>query len=1072
MNPRVNSGVSVRPRVVWRWLAWPAALLLILAATGRAQGEASIWGVVTDSTGASVPKAEIAIKNRDTGAVRKYVTDDDGRYDAPSLAVGSYEVTVEKNGFRRESKTDISLVLGQRIEVSVTLTVGEIAETVSIEDTDPGVQVTTQQPEGLVGERQVKDLPLNGRSYDQLVTLNPGIVSYTSQRSGALGTSNSVVGNMFAVSGRRPQENLFLLNGVEYTGASEINNTPGGASGQLLGVDAVREFQVVTDAYGAEYGKRPGAQVNIVTASGTNSLHGTLYEFLRNSDFDARNFFDQGAIPHFSRNDFGGALGGPIRRDKTFFFVNYEGFRQHLGLSDVTFVPDNNARNGIVGATTVGVNPSVAPLLALWPVANGPELGNGIAEAFSHPLQTIREDFGTARLDHIFSDKDSVAAIYTVDDSADNSPTANPLSHDVEFLREQVASISETHVFSPSVLNKATFGFSRGAFFFNGIAASNPISFIEGRPVGAIVIGGSSAPNSTSSITLAGTAAGSDLPAVRNIFTAEDQVSFTHGIQLFEAGVWFERLEANDSLAQTQNGQATFTTLTSFLQGTVGTFAAVPSPTPLGWRQLEDAYYAQDIIRLRPNLEVRVALRIESTDGWHESQGRASNYLFTNGVINSQPTIGNSALAENRAKFLPAPRLGLAWSPFGSHKTVIRAGFGLYYYLLDDLSYRLDQTAPFNTTLTVKNIPLASVENLVPGGALPVGTLISPSGVQPDIYTPTIESYSFKIEQQIAPNTTLTVGYVGSHGFHELLSLDANIPVPVICPASPCPASLAAGTPYIPTGSRDANPAVANTTSWFSEGDSSYNALEVDVQHQMRHGFQLRGVYTYSKSLDDGDTTNTSISTSSPAFVANPLDPSADWSRSTFDARHSASINGTYDLPFGRGGANGSGESRWRSELVADWAMSGIVTVSTGFPFTPQLGYNPSNDGDSRNPVRPNWNPNFTGPVILGNPNEYFNPAAFSTPLTGTFGDMGRDSLTGAGLAELDLSATKKFAISERVNLQFRAEFFNILNHTNFNTPNPIVFSSATSGPLTSAGLITSTSTTSRQIQFGLKLLW
>jgi hypothetical protein len=1072
MISKVKLGVSAIPKAVRRWLALPAGLLLIFAVMGRAQGEASIWGIVTDSTGASVPKASVTVKNVETGAERKYVTDDDGRFDAPSLAVGSYEVTVEKTGFRRESKKGITLVLGQRLEVSVGLTVGEIEQSVRIEATDSGVQVSTEQPEGLVGERQVKDLPLNGRSYDQLVTLNPGIVSYTSQRSGALGTSNSVVGNMFAVSGRRPQENLFLLNGVEFTGASEINNTPGGASGQLLGVDAVREFQVVTDAYGAEYGKRPGAQVNIVTASGTNALHGSLYEFLRNSDFDARNFFDQGAIPHFSRNDFGGALGGPIHRDKTFFFVNYEGFRQHLGLSDVTFVPDNNARNGIVGTTTVGVNASVAPLLALWPVANGPELGNGIAEAFSHPLQTIREDFGTARLDHNFSDKDFLAAVYTVDDSADNTPTANPLSRDVEFLREQVVSFSETHLFSPSILNKATFGFSRGAFYFNGVAASNPIAFIQGRPIGAIVIGGSSAPNSTSSITLAGTATGSNLPAVRNLFTAEDQVSITHGTHLFEAGVWFERLEANDSLAQAQNGQVTFTTLTSFLQGTVATFAAVPSPTPLGWRQLEQAYYAQDIIRLRPNLEVRAALRIENTDGWNESHDRASNYLFTNGVINTQPSIGNSALAENRAKFLPAPRIGIAWSPFASHKTVFRAGFGIYYYLLDDLSYRLDQTAPYNTTLTVKNIPLTSVENLVPGGTLPTGTLISPSGVQPDIYTPTIESYSFKIEQQIAPNTALTVGYVGSHGYHELLSLDANIPVPTICPASPCPASLAAGTPYIPTGSKDANPAVANTTSWFSEGDSSYNALEVDVQHQLSHGFQLRGVYTYSKSLDNGDTTNTSISTSSPAFVSYPLDPAVDWSRSTFDARHSAAINGTYNLPFGRRGASDSGESRLRSELISDWALSGIVSVSTGFPFTPQLGYNPSNDGDSRNPVRPNWNPNFTGPVILGNPNEYFKPAAFSTPVTGTFGNVGRDSLTGPGLAELDLSATKQFEITERVNLQFRAEFFNILNHANFNTPNPIVFSSAASGALTSAGLITSTSTTSRQIQFGLKLLW
>jgi hypothetical protein len=1071
MNAGVKQGVNRILGVALRWLALPAAFLLIFAAMGRSQGEASIWGTVTDATGGAVPKASVRVKDVETGAERKYVTDDAGRFDAPSLPVGTYEVTAEKSGFKTELKTGIHLVLGQRTEISFALTVGAIQQSVQVEDTDPAIDVTTEQPDGLVGEHQVKDLPLNGRSYDQLVTLNPGIISYTSQRSGALGTSNSVVGNMFAVSGRRPQENLFLLNGVEYTGASEINNTPGGASGQLLGVDAVREFQVVSDAYGAEYGKRPGAQINIVTASGTNALHGTIYEFLRNSDFDARNFFDQGAIPHFARNEFGGALGGPIRRDKTFFFVNYEGYRQHLGLSDVTLVPDNNARNGIIGTTNVGVNASVAPLLALWPVANGPELGGGIAEAFSHPLQTIREDFGTARLDHTFSDADSLAAVYTIDDSADNTPTANPLSYDVEFLREQVASLSETHLFSSTVLNKATFGFSRGAFYFNGEAASNPTSFIEGRPIGAIVIGGSTAPNSTSSITLAGTAAGSNLPAVRNLFTAEDQLTISHGIHLFEVGVWVERLEANDNLAQDQNGQATFSTLTSFLQGTVSSFVAVPSPTPLGWRSLEQAYYGQDIIRLRPNLEIRVAVRFEATNGWDESHGRASNYLFTDGVINTQPTIGNSALALNNAKFLPAPRVGIAWAPLASKKTVIRAGFGLYYYLLDDLSYRLDQTAPFNTTLTVKNIPLTSVTNLVPGGTLPAGTLISPSGVQPDIHTPTVESYTLKIEQQIAPGTTLSVDYAGSHGYHELISLDANIPVPTICPASPCPSSLAAGTIYIPTGSKDANPAVANTTTWFSNGDSLYNALEVDVQHQLSHGLQLRGVYTYSKSEDDGDTTNTSISTSSPAFVSYPLNPTVDWSRSTFDVRHSAAINATYDLPFGRGGA-ASGESRWRNELVSDWALSSIVTVSTGFPFTPQLGYNPSNDGDSRNPVRPNWNASFTGPVILGGPNEYFNPAAFSAPVSGTFGDVGRDSLTGPGLAEWDLSASKKFEITERVNLQFRAEFFNILNRTNFNTPNPIVFSSATSGPLTSAGLITSTATTSRQIQFGLKLLW
>ena len=1054
------------------------ALLFAWATRAGAQvGEASIWGTVTDATGAAIPGAKVTITDTETGAARDLVTDASGRYDAPALPVGNYDVSIERSGFEPQDRTGITLVVGQRREVTAALAVGSVQQVVKVQDTNPTVGVSTTEPSGLVGEQQVKDLPLNGRSYDQLITLNPGIVNYSAERSGTVGTSNSVVGNMFAVSGRRPQENLFLLNGVEYTGASEIDNTPGGASGQLLGVDAVREFAVVTDTYGAEYGKRPGAQVNIVTESGANELHGTLYEFLRNSDLDARNFFDQGAIPHFERNVFGGALGGPIKKDKTFFFANYEGFRQHLGVSDVTFVPDAEARLGYVPATCpststtslthVGVAASVAPLLALWPVANGPDLGCGIAEDFSHPLQTIREDFGTARLDHTISTEDTLDAVYTIDDSADNTPTADPLSYDNESLREQVVSLSETHLFSPVVLNKATIGFSRAGFYFNGNSLVDLPGFVSGEPIGVVVIGGSTAPNSPSAITSAGTNAGDNLHAVRNLFTEEDQVSITHGNQLIELGVWFERLQANDELAQDQYGSATFTSLTTFLQGTVSSFVVAPTATPLGWRSLEAAYYAQDVIKLRPNLELRLAFRAESTNGWNEQGGRASNYDFTNGIINSTPTVGNSFLAVNNAKFLPEPRVGISWSPFGSSKTVVDAGFGIYDALLDNLSYRADQNGPYNTVYTIKSKALTFDTPITPGAPLPAGALISPSGVQPNLYTPTVESYSLKIEQQLSQTTSLSVGYVGSHGYHELLSIDANTPVPIFCPDSAVAAcsSLPAGTEYIATGSPDANPAVANSTSWFSEGDSLYNALEVDVRHNFAHGLEFRGVYTYSKSEDDGDTVNTSISTSSPAFTANPLDPAADWSRSTFDATHSAVLNATYAIPLGHGSGN------FADRLISDWAVSGILTVQSGFPFTPQLGYNPSNDGDSRNPIRPNVNTAFTGPVIIGSPSEYFNPAAFSAPVPGTYGDAGRDSLTGPGLSSLDFSVARKFAIKERLALQFRAEFFNILNHANFNEPNPVIYTSATALSPT-AGVISSTTTTSRQIQFGLKLLW
>ena len=291
---------------------------------------ASISGTVRDGSGASLPGAAISVRNNETGAERKLVSDDHGRYSAPSIAVGRYQVSASKEGFASQTKTGIDLVVGQTVEVDLQLPVGDLKQMVTVEEAPNPVSVSTQQTSGLVSERQVKDLPLNGRSYDQLMALNPGIVNYTAERSGGVGTSNSSVGSMFAVSGRRPQENLFLLNGVEYTGASVINNTPGGTSGQLLGVDAVREFNVVSDTYGAEYGKRPGGQVSIVTAAGTNDLHGTVYEFLRNSDLDARNFFDQGPIPQFQRNSFGGTLGGPIKKDKLFLFGNYEGFRQHL----------------------------------------------------------------------------------------------------------------------------------------------------------------------------------------------------------------------------------------------------------------------------------------------------------------------------------------------------------------------------------------------------------------------------------------------------------------------------------------------------------------------------------------------------------------------------------------------------------------------------------------------------------------------------------------------------------------------------------------------------------------------
>ncbi len=1036
----------------------------------------TISGTVRDQSGAVLPGAKISVENLETGFARKLSTDGAGLYAAPSIAVGRYKVTASQEGFQSQIKTGIDIVVGQAVAVDFALSVGAIEQSVTVEATPLQVNLSLQQTSGLVNERQVKDLPLNGRSYDELVTLNPAIVNYTSERSGGVGTSNSSVGNMFAISGHRPQDNLFLLNGVEYTGASLINVTPGGASGQLLGVDAVREFNVVTDTYGAEYGKRPGGQISIVTASGSNQFHGTGYEFLRNSALDARNFFDQGRVPSFQRNEFGGALGGPIKRDKLLFFGNYEGFRQNLGLSDVTLVPDNQARLGYLPESNgvlanVGVAPSAAPLLALWPVQNGPDLGGGIAEAFSHPLQHIREDFGTTRIDDNLSSKDTLFGVYTVDDSADFTPTVNPLSNVVESLREQVASVQEQHVFSTSFLNTARVGFSRASYFFTGQTRVNLPGWVAGDPIGAVVIGGGTALNAASQISLAGTNAGSNLTAARNLYTLDDHIYYNHGRHAVEAGAWFERIQANDNLAQDQYGQASFGSLTSFLQGKIGTFTVVPSPTAVGWRSIEGAWFVQDQIKLRSNLNLRIGFRAESTDGWNESHGRAANFVFANGVIQTQPAVGNSVFTDNRAKFLHEPRVGLAWDPFGKSRTAVRAGFGIYRALLDNIDYRLDQTAPFNATQSLKNISLAGLE-IVPGAPLPAGSLISPSGIQPDAYTPTVISYTFTIDQQISTNTSLSVGYRGSHGYHEMLSVDANEPFPTICPAASCPANLAAGTVYYPNGAPLANPKLANTTTWFSNGDSSYNALVVDVNRRLSHGLQLRGAYTYSKNLDDGTAMNSSVGANAPGFVMFPLRPRLDWSAASSNVSHLAAINGGYELPFGSGKRFLSDLGGWQGKMADGWRISAIETLQTGFPFTPQLGFNPTRNGDSRNPIRPLWNPAFSGSVILGGPNQYFNPNAFVLPAAGTYGNVGRDVLTGPGLAQLDFSVLKTTTLTEKVRVQFRAEFFNLFNRANFGSPNAVVFSSASSTPATTAGVITNTATTSRQIQFGLKLLF
>lgn len=1063
------------------------AIVGLSATRSAAQFFATISGTVTDSSGAVVSGASLSIKELETAAIRTTSSDSEGHYQISSLPAGVYEVRVSKAGFSVEIRTRIHLAVGQDAQANITLTLGKLNQQITVDADAPLVSATTSDVSGLVGEQQVKNLPLNGRSFDLLLPLNPGVVNFTSEKTGGTGVSNSTNANNFSVSGNRPQQNLFLLNGVEYTGAAENNMQPGGTSGMLLGVDAVREFNVLRDNYSAEYGKHPGAQVLIVTQSGSNDLNGSVYEYLRNNILDAPNYFDRGSAPPFQRNQFGASLGGPIRRGKTFLFGNFEGFRQNLHQTSVAFVPDAAARAAAVS--------SVQPLLALWPAPaplapdyTVPGQSYGIAEVSSSPLQTIRENFGTARLDHNFSSNDSLSAVYTVDDGCDVTATiADPYSADFANLREQVFSLQVTHLFSPTLLNVATIGYSRARYFFTGMptpgtsAASVP-GFLIGDPVGAVVVGGAATSNPQAQVGLAGGNNGSNLRVARNLFTLEDRVSWTRGIHQFSFGGWLQPFQSNEMLALSQHGQATFTSLQNFVQGNIASFLFDPKPTEMNWRSLFGAWYAQDVIRFAPRLTVSLGVRGESSNGWNEAHGRAANYVFANGAIQTNPLIANSIFTVNNQKFLLQPRIGLAWSPLGD-KTVIHAGFGMYSDLQDALGYRTDQNAPFNPTystpLSVSQLPID------PSGPYPGSPKLLPAGIQPDMKSPTLISYSLTVEREIAGNTALSIGYVGSRGYHEMLSLDDNEPTPVVCPASPCPAvyranfpaplagsPVPAGSYFVPSGTPLANPALGPAWAWFSVGDSSYNALQFDINHRFSRGFALRGVYTWSKSLDNGDTLNATTAANAPGLVSNPFNLRADWGPATYDVRNIAVITALYDLPIGRGKPFLSDLSAVANAIASGWSINSIVTAQSGFPFTPELSYNPSNNGDNKNPVRPFKNPNFTGAVILGSPAQWFNPAAFLAPPadSGFYGNVARDSLTGPGLATWDFSVFKNVPFRDRFRLQFRAELFNILNRANFNTPNVVVFTPAGLSP--TAGKITSTSTTGREVQFALKLLW
>jgi hypothetical protein len=1071
--------------------------LLIGLQSVSGQVTAAISGTVEDTSGATIAGANVIVKNLETGLTRTTKTAENGTFRLPSLPLGPVEVSADKSNFKHEVRKGINLIVGQEVKLKLVLELGDLKQQVTVSGESPLVNTETGEISGFVGERAVKDLPLNGRSWDNLITLNPGTMNFA-LKSANTTTSN---GNTFTVSGRRPADNLVLLNGIEYTGASLNAVTPGGVSGGLLGIDAVREFNVLTDTTPASYGKRSGGQVSVVTQSGTNDLHGTIFEFLRNSAVDARNYFDSGPVPPLRRNQFGGALGGPIKRDKLFVFGNYEAFRQSLSISNVAVVPDAQARQGLLPDATgtyrpaPNLDPFMLKYMSFWPAPNGSELlvsgrPSGTALAFNSPKQKIREDFGTVRSDYVPRDADTFSFSYTVDDGDSQTPLADPLFGSDLRLRSQVASVQEVHVFSPRVLNTFRGGFSRAAFTYDSfsLTAFPPdASFVKGGGPGGIVIGGGLTTTGLSAITAAGPNNAANVWSKRNLFTISDDMQFTTSKHQITAGVWFQRLQDGENTASVTLGQTNFTSLQTFLAGTISNFQVTPSRTELGWRSFYGAWFVDDKIRIRPNLTLDLGLRYEFTTGWNEVAGRAANYVTdAQGVLLTDPRIGNSAFTQNNAKRLFGPRVGLAWDPFGNGKTAVRAGFGMYYTLIDNLA-RLNAIPPYNGTLAFSNVSLSSVVPIDPSTpaqpscspTLSTGCVIySPQGVQPDLKTPTVDRWSLRIDEQLDQKTVLRVGYVGSFGYHDLVSIDPNsIPAQTCAAAAGCVAGgtgsarslVPQGTRYIPVGARP-NPFLSAGFFWYSEGNSSYHSLQLDVVRRLTQDLQVRGNFTWSKNLDMNSAVQAAQANNQAQMVMDRNDLRRDWGLGSLDAAAQSSISASYALPIGKGKRFFAQSGRLSNALLGGWEINGIATLLSGFPFTPLSGSNRSGDGDTRTPDRPSANSSFTGPVVLGDQTQWFDPNAFVLPPPGTWGNVGRGTFRGPGLASVDVSLFKNISLADRARLQFRAECFNIANHANFGTPNAIVFSGTSVSP--SAGLITNTVTTSRQLQFGLKLIF
>jgi hypothetical protein len=1116
-------------------------LSLFWTTQSRAQvAGATLSGLVTDPSGASIGDATISIKNVGTGEVREVPSNGDGFYSAPNLLPGSYEVSASGKGFSTTVQKGITLTVGAQQSLNITLKPGAVSETVQVLGTPPDVQTSSSAVSSTVDSRTVRELPLNGRDWTSLATLEPGVVNIPNQATTSFNANkgNRGFGNQLSDSGHRPNENSYRLNGVsinDYTNAA-----PGGSTGLNLGVDAIQEFSVITTGYTAEYGRTSGAIINAITKSGTNQVHGTAFFFDRDSIFDARNYFDGPTIAPFRRIQFGGSAGAPIVKDRTFIFVSYEGFRQSQEASGTINVPDAASRAFAV--------PAIQPYLALWPVApaNAPDKivdtahGLGI-QTFNVNVATIaNENNFITRFDHRISNSDSLTGSYFFDSGPQSQ--ADPLGntiHDV-FSRRQMGSFEETHIFSPQLVNTLRLGLNRALGKIN-----DPVSGDAVAKDGALAIApGASAPPEipVSGLTAAyGLGGFNRFTHAWNSLQAADDAFLTKGTHAIKFGFAFEYMQYNVLEQLSPNGRMNTYSLDNFLsnQGDQLNALAPGGSHEVGLREKLFAGYIQDDWRAKPNLTVNIGLRYEMTtkptdantvpgytvNGYSVAAAGFQEIISlsncTPGTTACGPVGLNSPLIQNPTTKDFEPRIGLEWDPFKDGKTAVRAGFGMFDVLPLPYEFGLNTaaTAPFQIIGAAKGATL--------GSGINPNVNFNEQNIRNrfiDAYPkrPYVMNWNANIQREIASGFTFLIGYVGSRSLHTSAAADD---INLVQPASvsgvglvfPCfppdpianPGSTCANTT---TGTRiDSNwGGGAGIRPVLYDGAASYNSLQTQLKKTFHQGVQGQISYTFGKCHDlssapvTGDTFLNSIA------VPLMLIKSARQGPCDFDIRHVVSATLMWDLPSMKNG------SRFVSTLTGGWQLGTIVSAYSGAPFTTTVG-------DGNDPLGTGFNGDFSmdfasltpgcnpihGGINYVNTNCFTPPTApASLPLATTanpygcapnsypssplsapagmqfcsnvLGNTHRNQFYGPRLTTVDFSIFKNTripSISEAFNIQFRAEFFNILNHTNFLSPgflntfgqnNSVYDFNGTSLPTA----LNQTSTTSRQIQLGLKIIF